>query len=160
PTRIVCALLALAVLLPVFASSAIAQVRDPRLNDPSEPGSVIVFPKFIRGAIIVPGDNVKPRTEFEVGVICPKCQICPHGQMVKIRFHYVCPSFEGDIIKSFVCKETDFELVTTVNGKLVFNTEGIGGLPGNAISPQAQCVQGYMIAWVIDTSDRPIKFDG
>src|SRR5215510_14366918 len=131
PTRIVCALLALAVLLGVFASSAIAQVRDPKLNDPSEPGSVIVFPKFIRGQVIVPGEATpQPRTGFEVGVVCPKGQLCPEGQKVKIRFHYVCGSSEASINSSFVCRETDFELFTTVNGKLVFNTEGV--LPGNA----------------------------
>src|SRR5262245_17308042 len=157
PTRIVCTLLALAVLLGVFASSAIAQVRDPKLNDPSEPGSVIVFPKFVRGTVQVPGDNVQPKTEFEVGVVCRKGLICPEGQKVKIRFHYVCGSSEASFRSSFVCRETDFELVTTVNGKLVFNTEGApiagnpnspGGLPGNAITPQPQCPRGYMIAWV------------
>src|SRR5215510_9034839 len=103
PTRIVCALLALAVPLGVFASSVIAQVRDAQLNDPSEPGSVIVFPKFVRGLTPVPGDTPQPMTEFEVGVVCPKGHICPEGQKVKIRFHYVCGSSEASFGTSFVC---------------------------------------------------------
>ena len=46
----------------------------------------------------------------------------------------------------------------TVNGKLVFNTEG--SVPGNAISPQPQCDRGYLIGSVVDAFGRPIKFDG
>jgi hypothetical protein len=84
--------------------------------------------------------------------------VCAEGQKVKIRFHYVCGSSEASIASSFICRETDFEFFTTVNGKVVFNTEGI--LPGNVLSPQPQCDRGYLIAWVIDTFDRPIKFDG
>jgi len=33
----------------VLATQAFAQLRDTKLNDSQEPGSVIVFPKFIRG---------------------------------------------------------------------------------------------------------------
>jgi hypothetical protein len=40
-----------------------------------------------------------------------------------------------------------------VNGKVVFNTEGI--LPGNVLSPQPQCDRGYLIGWVIDALFRP-----
>src|SRR5215831_14565827 len=161
-TRILCTLLALVVLLGAFASSAMAQPRPLTLSDSQEPGSVIVFPKFVRGlhaAGAVPGETgVIPKTEFELGVVCPKGQLCPEGQKVKIRAHYVCGSSQAQAATSFICKETDFDLLTTVNGKLVFNTEGV--LPGNTISPKPQCDRGYLIAWVVDTSDRPIKFDG
>src|SRR5215472_6997290 len=161
-TRILCALLALVVLLGAFASSAMAQPRPLTLSDSQEPGTVIVFPKFVRGlhaAGAVPGETgVIPKTEFELGVVCPKGQLCPEGQKVKIRAHYVCGSSQAQAATSFICKETDFDLLTTVNGKLVFNTEGV--LPGNTISPKPQCDRGFLIAWVIDTSDRPIKFDG
>src|SRR5215510_7663458 len=165
PTRILCVLVSLVVLLG-FAGSAMAQARPLTLSDSQEPGSVLVFPKFVRGSLAVPGEPAAvPRTEFEVGVVCPKGVLCPEGTKVKIRFHYVCGSSEAAIATSFICKETDFELFATVNGKLVFNTEGTGvpgtpGLPGNAISPQAACDRGYMLAWVIDLTDRPIKFDG
>ena len=60
-----------AFLLIAFASSAIAQARDPRLADSQQPGSVIVFPKFIRG-FVTPDGVLTPATEFEVGVVCPK----------------------------------------------------------------------------------------
>jgi hypothetical protein len=134
-----------------------AQVRDLRLADSQEPGSVIVFPKFIRGTVF-PDGVPTPRTEFEVGVVCPKGVTCPERQAVKIRFHYVCGTTESDISGSFICKETDFDAVTTVNGKLIFNPEGAP--PGNFITPVAPCDRGYLIGWVIDQSDSPIKFDG
>jgi hypothetical protein len=105
---------------------ACAQQRDPRLADSQEPGSVIVFPKFIRGNVAPDGVTTPPtpKTEFEVGVVCPKGVTCAERQPVKIRFHYVCGTNESDISGSFVCRETDFEAQTTVNGKLIFNPEG------------------------------------
>jgi hypothetical protein len=126
-------------------------------NDSHEPGSVIVFPKFIRGFVTVDG-VATPRTEFEVGVVCPKGATCPERQTVKIRFHYVCGTDENPLT-SFVCKETDFEAQVTVNGKLIFNPEATTP-PGNFITPLPPCDRGYLIGWVEDTSDRPIKFDG
>src|SRR5262245_358732 len=95
-TKTLCALVALAFLFGAFASSAVAQLRPLSLNDSTAPGSVIVFPKFVRGFVTVPGEATpQPRTEFEVGVVCPKGQLCPEGQKVKIRFHYVCGSSEA-----------------------------------------------------------------
>jgi hypothetical protein len=53
------------------ATSAVAQVRDPRLSSSQEPGSVIVFPKFLYN----PGGKTEiggePRSEFEISVKCP-----------------------------------------------------------------------------------------
>ena len=134
-----------------------AQVRPATLADSQEPGSVIVFPKFIRGNV-APDGVTTPKTEFEVGVVCPKGVTCTEQQKVKIRFHYVCGTTESDISGSFVCKETDFEAQTTVNGKLIFNPEGAP--PGNFITPIPQCQRGYLIGWVENTSDSAIKFDG
>jgi hypothetical protein len=134
-----------------------AQLRPATLADSQEPGSVIVFPKFIRGTVAPDGVST-PRTEFEVGVVCPKGTICPEHEPVKIRFHYVCGTTESDISGSFICKETDFDAQTTVNGKLIFNPEGAP--PGNFITPIPQCQRGYLIGWVINSSDQPIKFDG
>jgi hypothetical protein len=138
---------------------AAAQGRDPRLADSETPGSVIVFPKFIRGFVDVDGVTV-PQTEFEVGVVCPaSSEFCPEGQKVKIRFHYVCGSSQAEAASSFICRETDFDAFTTVNGKLVFNPEGLP--PGNTITPIPQCDRGYLIGWVINpANDLPIKFDG
>ena len=155
-------LIGAAVLFIAFAIAsgppAWAQVRPTTLADSQEPGSVIVFPKFIRGTVF-PDGIATPRTEFEVGVVCPKGLVCPEHQPVKIRFHYVCGTTESDISGSFVCKETDFEAQTTVNGKLIFNPEGAP--PGNFITPIPQCQRGYLIGWVISpATDLPIKFDG
>ncbi len=136
---------------------AAAQTRDPRLADSEQPGSVIVFPKFIRGFVDADGVNT-PATEFEVGVVCPR-ESCPENEKVKIRFHYVCGTNEGDVAGSWVCKETDFDAFTTVNGKLVFNPEGLP--PGNTITPIPRCDRGYLIGWVISpANDQPIKYDG
>src|SRR5262249_16785467 len=75
---------------------ACAQPRDPRLSDSQEPGSVIVFPKFIRG-FVSPDGVQTPATEFAVGVVCPKGSFCQEQQRVKLRFHYVCGTNESDI---------------------------------------------------------------
>jgi hypothetical protein len=65
--------LALALAPPTFAQPP----RDPRLSDPSQPGSVIVFPKFIQGTTVLPEGGTAPITELEIGVVCPKGVACP-----------------------------------------------------------------------------------
>jgi len=153
-----------------LATPALAQVRPTTLNDSQEPGSVIVFPKFIQGAVSVSEGTTLPITELEIGVVCPKGVICPEHEPVKIRFHWVCGATEADAATSFVCKETDFDINATVFEKIVLTpnaeTPGFyavagGGLP-TKFAPAPECPQGggYLIGWVIDTSDRPIKFDG
>jgi hypothetical protein len=150
-------------LLPAIALAmpAFAQVRDVNLADTDEPGSVIIFPKFVnRAAVTTAGDlAVLPRTEIEIGVVCPKGATCTEHQLVKIRFHWVCPGSD-DIFFKFVCQETDFDIFVTVDGKLAFSADGT---PINGNSPRApapQCPNGFLIGWVINTSDQPIKFDG
>src|SRR5262245_25684913 len=90
------ALTGLAFMVVAFASSTTAQVREPRLSDSQQPGSVIVFPKFIRGFVFPDGAQT-PSTEFEVGVVCPKGSSCFERQVVKIRFHYVCGTNENPV---------------------------------------------------------------
>jgi len=49
-----------ALLIPALAlaAPAFAQVRPTTLSDSQEPGSVIVFPKFIQGTVALPeGEN-------------------------------------------------------------------------------------------------------
>src|SRR5262245_40444331 len=147
-----------AFLCVAFANSTMAQVRNPRLADAQQPGSVIVFPKFISGFVPVDGVAI-PSTEFKVGVVCPKGLTCAEGQTVKIRFHYVCGASESDTSDLFVCRKTDFDALVTVNGKLVFNPEATVP-PGNLFAPIPACSRGYLIGWVVDQFDRPIKFDG
>jgi hypothetical protein len=160
----------LAMLVPALAlaTPALAQVRPTTLNDSQEPGSVIVFPKFLQGSVTLPEGGTAPITELEIGVVCPKGVICPEHEVVKIRLHWVCGATEADAATSFVCKETDFDLTATVFEKIVLTPNGetistyASGLP-NHFSPGANCPQGggYLIAWVITPlSDTPIKFDG
>src|SRR5438477_11893575 len=90
-------------LLPVLAlaTPAIAQVP-PTLADPNEPGSVLVFPKFVNNDAVSVDGALLPRTEIELGAVCPvgfgrpAAQaalpgLCAEHQSVKVRFHWVCP---------------------------------------------------------------------
>ena len=140
------------------------------LSDSEQPGSVIVYPKFVNelfgggSPIIVDGVAV-PQTEIEIGAVCPPAFIagggfCPEHQPIKIRFHWVCPGTEG--VNSNICPEEDFEVNITVPGKLAFSANG---LPINTNSPPLvpapPCARGYLIGWVINpANDLPIKFDG
>src|SRR5262249_6940879 len=117
------------------------------LSDSEEPGSVIVFPKFLQGSVSLlasEGSPVAPITELEIGVVCPKTAICTEHQPVKIRFHWVCGSTEADLNTSFVCKETDFDVTATVWEKIVLTPNGEAvnaytqGLP-NHFAPPANC---------------------
>jgi hypothetical protein len=152
---------ALALAVPAFA-----QVRDPTLSDATEPGSVIVFPKFINSTVTLPEGGTAPATELEIGVVCPKGVTCAEHQPVKIRFHWVCGTSESDLAGSFICQETDFDVTATVFEKIVLVPDGtaqngyVSGLPTKTV-PAAPCSGGYLIGWVITpTSDTPIKFDG
>ena len=151
----------------VLAAPAFAQVRGPTLSDATEPGSVIVFPKFVNGsAVPLPDGGVAPITELEIGVVCPKGVTCAEHQPVKIRFHWVCGTTEANLAGSFICSETDFDVTATVFEKIVLVPDGTPqngyatGLPTKTV-PAAPCPGGYLIGWVITpTSDTPIKFDG
>src|SRR5437660_12866195 len=64
--------------------------------DLSQPGSVIIFPKFINmPAVHVDSGILTPRTEIEVGVVCPVGASCTEHQTVKVHFHWVCPAVEN-----------------------------------------------------------------
>jgi hypothetical protein len=136
-----------------------------------QPGSVLVFPKFIRGTIndlAVSGQVIHAVTELEISVMCPPATatapaaVCTQGQPVTIRAHWVCAS----------CVENSFDLHTTVGGTVYFNPEGVnapGGVvlgetyPNNATTPipVPPCLRGYLIAWVVDGgTGAAIKFDG
>src|ERR1700758_2948698 len=144
------------VLLPALAlaAPAFAQVRDATLSDATEPGSVIVFPKFINGSVGLPEGGVAPITELEIGVVCPKGVTCAEHQPVKIRFHWVCGTTEANLAGSFICQETDFDVTATVFEKIVLVPDGTPqdgyatGLPTKTV-PAAPCPGGYLIGWVI-----------
>jgi len=149
------------VLVAALAVPAMAQ----QLFNSEAPGSVIVFPKFITGTVTIDG-VATPKSEFELSVTCPEGITCTEGTRVKIRFHWVCPGSQLFQDKA-ICKETDFVLWTTVNATLTFNAAntvvggavGQGGTnPGGVRLPP--CARGYLIAWVINSADAPIKWDG
>ena len=144
-----------------LAAPALAQVRPPTLSDSQEPGSVIVFPKFIKGTVALPEGGTAPVTELEIGVVCPKRVICPEHEPVKIRFHWVCGTGEFNLAGSFVCRETDFDVTATVWEKIVLVPNGSFDAVSTKTVPPAPCPAGYLIGWVISpANDQPIKFDG
>ena len=136
-----------------------------------QPGSVLVFPKFIRGVIndvLVSGQPVHAITELEISVVCPPGETC-NQNAVTLRAHWVCPGSSENPI----CAETSFNLETTVGGTLYFNPEGVtsvlgviaaAAFPSNAttVIPVPPCDRGYLLVWVIDgaQSGNAIKFDG
>ena len=149
-------------LIPALALAmpASAQVRPATLSDSEEPGSVIVFPKFIKGAVTLPEGGTAPATEIEIGVVCPKGSTCAEHQLVKVRLHWVCPGSQDPFFK-YVCRETDFDITLSVFEKAVIVPDGSFTTVSNKSVPAAGCDRGYLIGWVIRPSDdQPIKFDG
>jgi hypothetical protein len=146
-------------LLPVLALATPAFASVAQLADPNEPGSVIIFPKFSNFSPVSVDGAVLPRTEIEIGAVCPAGLICPEHQSVKVRFHWVCPG-DQTVLSKFVCQETDFDVVLSVNGKLAFSADGTPINSNSPTVPQPNCPNGYLIGWVINTFDQPIKFDG
>jgi hypothetical protein len=145
--------LTLGMMPPSFAQTV---ERSPSASD--EPGSVIVFPKFTKGTVTL-GGVTTPQTEIEVRARCPNGAICPADEPVKVRFHWVCPGSE-DIVAKYVCKESDFDVRLSANGKVSFNPED-PNLLGNSVGSVAPCPRGYLIGWVISpATQRPIKYDG
>jgi hypothetical protein len=152
--RRVALLLLLALTLAIPAT---AQVRDTRLSDSEEPGSVLVFPKFLTGTTA----DGEPRSAFEIGITCPKKAdgspgVCAEGTRVKLRAHWVCPGSQ-ELAEKFICKETNFDLFGTVTGTIVINPANAGHVTQQV--PIPPCEAGYLIVWVIDTRDQPIKYD-
>jgi len=160
-------LLFVVLLLLGLAAPAMAQVQ---LNNSEIPGSVLVFPKFIRGTVNVGSTTVEPitpivepRSAFEISVTCPSNgPACAEGAKVKLLARWVCPGSQN-LPQKFICKETDFELFTTVKGTLWFNPESLGSRNVASV-PRPQCQRGWLIVWVISPADGsllvPVKFDG
>ena len=125
------------------------------LSNSQEPGSLIVFPYFTTGTVTA-DTAVLPATEIHIGVKCPTGVICPENEPIKLNAHWVCPGSENPS-KSFVCRESDFVLFTTINGKITLNPNGQSSVGNIGVPP---CQHGYLVAFVVNLSDQPIKFDG
>jgi hypothetical protein len=101
-------------------------------------------------------------TSFEISVACPNGATCFDGQDVDIHLEWVCSGNQ-----TFVCQEKNFLLNTTVNGTIRFNPNGgqcepaaaFQNLEGCGPVPVPRCAKGYLIAWVVNESGQPIKFD-
>jgi hypothetical protein len=157
--------------MPALALATPAFAYGPALlSDSEQPGSVIVYPKFINelyngGSPIVVDGQAVAQTEIEIGAVCPNAVVnaggtCAEHLPIKIRFHWVCPGAEG--VNSNICPEEDFDVNITVNGKLAFSANG-QAINGNSppLVPAPPCSRGYLIGWVISpANDLPIKFDG
>jgi hypothetical protein len=135
-----------------------AQAPEAISSASEEPGSVIVFPKFTKGTVVVDGAT-RPQTEIEVRARCPSGATCTEDEPVKIRFHWVCPG-SSDKAASYVCKEADFDVRLSVKDTASFNPENPNLLENN-VGSAAPCASGYLIGWVINpVTGRPIKYDG
>jgi hypothetical protein len=143
-----------------LAAPAFAQAPDTTLLDSQQPGSAIVFPKFVKGTVSVDGVTL-PATEIEVGVLCPKGATCAEHQAVKMRFHWVCPGFQT-FEQKLICRANNFDVFASVNGKIVFNPQNMQLTGDTQVNvPQPPCNMGYLLGYVISpTNDLPIKFDG
>jgi len=152
------------VVICLLAVAAITQSASANaLNDPNEPGSVLVFPLYITGNAASDGNGTgnAALSTFEVSVICPNGSSCPDFTDVDIHFHWVCPVLSQ-------CEERDFTLSTTVNGTLIFDANGKCAPASNANNffetcgsiPPPPCERGFLIGWVVNESGYPIKFDG
>jgi hypothetical protein len=140
------------------AGPTFAQVPKPNSSTPEVAGSVIVFPKFLRGTVAVDGVT-RPQSEIEVSARCPSGTTCPDDEPVKIRFHWVCPG-SGEPASKYVCKESDFDVGLSVNGAASLNPED-PKLFGNWVGSVAPCPSGYLIGWVINPdTERPINYNG
>jgi hypothetical protein len=122
------------------------------------PGSVIVFPKFIQGTVIVDGVPT-PRTEITLRAVCPFDITCAEGQQMQVKAKWVCEgsqSAEGGA----VCRGTGFDLTLTINGTVAFDPDN-SPIPGSdpVAVPMPDCRRGFLIMWAVDDSGRPIKFD-
>jgi hypothetical protein len=166
---------ALALATPALADYNYSGV--PGLADPSEPGSVLVWPKFVTGTVPVfagtAGAFNAAKTVIELGAICPAAAApCTDNQTIHVHLHWVCPGVQVGEEPS-VCPETDFTVPITFGtssaGKITFNPgSGTGTITGpspsdyngSTIVPIAPCPRGYLIGYAVDNEDRPVKFDG
>jgi len=121
------------------ATPALA-LNPPQLADLTQPGSVIVYPKFVANQVPIlvgngPAIANVAQTEIEIGAVCPRglaptATACQFHQPVFVHFHWVCGAIEN--VDSQICHETDFIIALSINGKLAFSADG---KPINTNSP-------------------------
>jgi len=140
-------------------------------TDSEEPGSVLVFPLFETGTVVQDGVIV-PKTQIEISITrCPggsTVDSCTTDFAEDVNLHadWVCGASP---FVFQVCAEADFTLESTPKGTILINPENIGtpcpALPATQTPgciqsvPTPPCTQGYLIVWVVDDNEAPIKFD-
>ena len=133
------------------------------LNSSDMAGSVLVFPKFIRGTVVVGRNSmtnkaiVEPKSSFNISVTCPSGSRCSEGSTVRLIAKWVCPASQV-FSEKFICAAADFNLVTTVKGTITFNPENVGTRSDVQV-PRPPCERGYLIVWVVSDIGAAIKFD-
>jgi len=137
---------------------------------PQEPGSVLVFHKFLRG-FVNSGDGTQlPASAFEISLQCPPetgadrtCGIISGTSIIPtipIHAHWVCPGDVTAVDGARNCPDVDFILHLTINGTVWISPEG--NLSGTDIVPPPPCPKGFLILWVESpiSADTPISWNG
>jgi hypothetical protein len=144
-------------LIPVLALATPALAgsdsSSPVMNDPSQPGAVIVWPKFQTGSV-----NVFPGTAGQFSAAQTLIELANVGGTdVTVHMEWVCPGKTVGEIPS-VCSAVDFLVPLTANQKVTFNPSGVvNPIPSDYNEtvgplipvPPAPCPRGYLIGWVV-----------
>jgi hypothetical protein len=131
-----------------------------------------VFPLFETGTTTQDG-TLTPVTQIEISITrCPSgstVDACSTDFAEDVNLHadWVCPAKNLD--RFSICAEADFTLESTPKGTILINPENLGlecpPLPAPQTPgciqfvPPPPCPQGYLIVWVVDDNEAPIKFD-
>ena len=138
----------------------------PTIFHPQEPGSVLVFHKFIRG-FVDSGDGTQlPASAFEISLQCPPepgasttCGAIGVTSLIPsipIHAHWVCPGDPTAV--SPTCPDVDFVLHLTINGTVWISPEG--ALSGTDLVPPPPCDKGFLILWVEFPEGTPVSWNG
>lgn len=134
----------------------------------SEPGSILVFPKFLNTGNVTNLDgSTQAASTFEISIVCPNdipAAVCPALNAefnvfggVPVKAKWVCPPAPGSTLGGLIgfCGEADFMVKQTITGTIVINVTGDGPVT------QPACPQGFLIAWVVSPlTGLPISFNG
>src|SRR5215469_2171413 len=107
-------------LMPTLALATPALAQSAVLADFSQPGSVIVWPKFETGSV-----NVFPGTAGQFNAARTLIELGNVGATaVTVHMEWICPGATVGELPS-VCAATDFLVKVSANGKVTFNPSGI-----------------------------------
>ncbi len=135
---------------PSGSSPACVNQDPPGLADTAEPGAVLIFPKFAQGSLTLDSGAIVPRTQIEIGAVCPNSLSTPIADSTSpvtcnnrnyfVEVHWVCPGAPAGQENS-VCSENDFQIEVSTYGKVAFNPSGL--TPSAAAGAGGPVVTGY-----------------